>query len=100
MVAMPTIEVTKLQADRILAAFKAKYGTTTTAETVEAYKAELTKFIVSTVMNYEADIMVQQEIAERNVKLDAVLSQLPAVPAPTGSVGEERIGPPHPDLSA
>jgi hypothetical protein len=88
---LPTITVTQAQSDRILAAYQAKYGTTTTTDTIAAYKAELTKHVVEVVMAYEAEVLRQQAIADRNEHLRTVAASLPAVP---GLI--EKLPPPPP----
>lgn len=52
---LPTLTVTTEQQTRILNAFKAKYGTSTAAETIAAYKAQLANMIKKVVLDYEKE---------------------------------------------
>lgn len=74
---MPTFEVTQAQADRILAAYSARYGTTTQAETVLAYKREIAAYVRDTVLNYEADRMQEEANQARQENLAVIEAALP-----------------------
>lgn len=74
---LPSPTVTDAQATRILAAYKAKYGTTTTAETATAFKREVVEMARQTVLGYEARKMMADQDADRQAAMKVVASELP-----------------------
>lgn len=74
---LPTITVSQAHADRILAAFKARFNTTTTAETAQAYRAELSRFVRKVVLDYEAEKFLGDQESGLQSHLDAVALELP-----------------------
>lgn len=75
--ALPTITVTDAQAARILEAYKAKFGTTTTAETVAAYKRELALHVRDVVLAHEeSEIDKTNRLAKRD-QLRTLSGELP-----------------------
>lgn len=78
-VTLPTITVTDAQGARILDAFKAKYGTTTQAETVAAYKRELVEFVRTTVLSHEASTIDRANNLTKRDQLAAIAAELPAI---------------------
>lgn len=70
-VTLPTITVTDAQGQRILDAYKARYGTTTQAETVAAYKRELVKHVRAVVLAHEeAQIDRTNSVAKKQALAD------------------------------
>lgn len=96
MVVMPTIEVTEEQADRILAAYMAKYNTTTVEETIQAYQNELIYFIVTAVMDHETNVILKREEESRNAALKALRDSLPTIPGLTAPEPPAEPPPPAP----
>lgn len=80
---LPILTVQDAQATRILEAFKAHYGTTTTAGTVKAYKQWLATSVRAVVMAHEA-----QKIDEANnaAKRDALVLVEASLPDPAAIV--------------
>lgn len=80
---LPILSVTDEQAVRILDAYKAKYGTTTTAETARAYKRWLAGEVRAVVMAHEA-----QQIDETNnaAKRNALVNLQATLPDPDAIV--------------
>lgn len=74
---LPTITVTDAQSTRILDAYKALYGTTTTAETVAAYKKELTQHVVDVVLAHERQVIQERDQINREGSLAAIRAELP-----------------------
>lgn len=72
---LPTVTVTQAQADRILAAFQAKYGTTTIAETATAYRKDLVRYLIRTVQQFEEGAIHEQFAAD----VEALRSDLESV---------------------
>lgn len=75
--ALPTITVTDAQAARILEAFKAKYGTTTTAETVLAYKRELAEHVRAVVLEHEELQIDRANLMTKRQQMQVVEAALP-----------------------
>lgn len=74
---LPTISVTDEQSARILAAYQAKYGATTTAETVLAYKRELAEHVKQVVIDHETNLLIEADNRAREAKLAALAAELP-----------------------
>lgn len=74
---LPTLTVTSTQADRILAAFKARYGTTTQAATTTAYKKELARWVRNIVVTEEGNAFSAQQSVDFKAHLDSINSALP-----------------------
>lgn len=74
---LPTISLPDLQATRVLDAYKAKYGTTTAAETARAYKKWLTGEVRAVVMAYEAQKIDEANNANKRNALAALEVELP-----------------------
>lgn len=74
---LPTITVTDPQSTRILDAYKALYGTTTTAETVAAYKKELTQHVVDVVLSHERQVRAEQDRIARDAAVESIRAELP-----------------------
>lgn len=74
---LPTITVTDAQAAHILAAYQARYGTSTTAETVAAYRRWLTRIVREAVLAHELDVIAEQHNDARRAALDALAAELP-----------------------
>lgn len=74
---LPTLTVTDAQATRILDAFKARFGTTTTAETVAAYKKWLATQVRGTVLAYEAEKMDKAYNDSKRAQLAAMEAEFP-----------------------
>lgn len=79
---LPTLTVTDDQATRILAAYKAKFGTTTDAETVKAYKAWLQDQVVEAVLAFEHERAKADAEAQIAADLDTLRATLPGAPPP------------------
>lgn len=76
-VTLPTLTVTDLQGTRILDAYKARFGTTTQAETVKAFRQWLAAEVRSVVMANEAAVMDEQNNASKRSALALVEASLP-----------------------
>jgi hypothetical protein len=71
---LPTLTVTDEQAGVILEAFKNMYGTTTTEETIVAYKRALAEMIIGAVRSYQVSLIeteAQQAIAAKVAEVNA-----------------------------
>lgn len=77
MPSLPAPTVTADQATRILAAYQAKYGTTTSAETAAAFKREVLEMVRTTVLDHEARKMMEEQNAARATAMEAVAAELP-----------------------
>ncbi len=76
---LPILSVADAQATRILDAFKAQYGTTTTAETVRAYKRWLAGEVRAVVMAHEA---MKIDATNNAAKRDALVLLEASLPDP------------------
>lgn len=74
---LPSPTVTDEQAATILEAYKSKYGTTTTAETATAFKREVLEMVKRTVLDYEAQKMLNQQNEARSIALKNLEIKLP-----------------------
>lgn len=74
---LPILTVQDAQATRILDAYKALYGTTTTAETVRAYKRWLAGEVRAVVMAHEASKIDETNNAAKRDALVLVEAGLP-----------------------
>lgn len=74
---LPTVTVTDAQATRILDAYKAKYGTTTQAETVAAYKKELMEHVIQVVLQHEDEVLAHQQVLARQQQIEDLRVTLP-----------------------
>lgn len=74
---LPILTVTDAQATRILEAYKAKYGTATTAETVRAYKQWLAGEVRGVVMIHEASKIDETNNVTKRDTLATLHASLP-----------------------
>lgn len=74
---LPTITVSTAQSVRILDAFKAKFNTTTQAETATAYRAWLSRIVRREVLEYEAQQFELDRESALQAHLDSVAAELP-----------------------
>lgn len=79
---LPTITLTDAQANCILAAFKAKFGTTTTEDTLAAYREWLQEQVASTVLAFEEERLRNEYQSSLEQELSALRGDLPFPPAP------------------
>jgi len=77
MPALPTITVSDVQQARILDAYKARFETTTTAETVAAFKRWLTGEVRAVVMANEAQAIDEANNAAKRSALANIQLTLP-----------------------
>jgi hypothetical protein len=77
MATLPTITVSDAQVTQILAAYKAKFGTTTQAETILAFKKWLAGEVRTTVMTHEASKIDETNNAAKRTSLVAIEATLP-----------------------
>ena len=77
MPSLPTITVTDTQQTRILEAYKALYGTTTTADTIAAYKRWLATTVRDVVLAYEGQKIDVSNFAARASAMNALIAALP-----------------------
>ena len=71
---LPTLTVSQAQMDVIFEAYKAMYGTTTSAETVTAYKRALAETIIEAVRSYQESLIKKQAtdaITAKNAEVKA-----------------------------
>jgi hypothetical protein len=76
---LPTLSVSDAQSARILEAFKALFGTTTTAETVKAYKKWLAAQVRTVVVAEEGRRL---DAAHEQTKRDALVTLEADLPNP------------------
>lgn len=74
---LPTITVTSAQAQRILDAYQARFGTTTVAETESAYRRELAQHVRDVVITHESRVIDEENNAAKRDALEAVAAELP-----------------------
>lgn len=74
---LPTLSLPDLQANRVLDAYKAKYGTTTQAETVKAFKKWLAGEVRAVVIAHEAQKIDEANNANKRNALAAMEADLP-----------------------
>lgn len=74
---LPTLSLPDLQAARVLDAFKARFGTTTTAETVRAYRRWLAAEVRAVVLAHEAVLIDEGNNARKRDALAALAADLP-----------------------
>ncbi len=74
---LPTLSLPDLQAARVLDAYKAKYGTTTNAETARAFKKWLAGEVRAVVMAHEAQKIDEANNASKRNALAALEVELP-----------------------
>lgn len=74
---LPTLSVPDAQATRILDAFKAQFGTTTTAETARAYKKWLAAQVRVIVLAYEGQRIDETNNASKRSALALIEADLP-----------------------
>lgn len=74
---LPTLSLPDVQANRVLDAFKAKYGTATTAETVRAFRKWLAGEVRAVVVAYEAQQIDELNNANKRTQLAALEANLP-----------------------
>lgn len=74
---LPTLSLPDAQATRVLDAYKAKYGTTTTAETARAFKKWLATEVRAVVMAYESQKIDEANNANKRTSLAAIEADLP-----------------------
>jgi len=74
---LPTLSVPDAQAARILDAYKAKYGTATTAETARAFRRWLAGEVRAVVLAHEASVIDEANNANKRTALAALHAQLP-----------------------
>lgn len=79
-IALPTLTLPDAQATRILDAYKARFGTTTTAETAQAFKRWLAGEIRAVVLAYEAQKI---DATNNTTKRDALAQVEASLPDPS-----------------
>lgn len=79
---MPTFDVDDDQAARILAAYKAKFGTTTDQETIEAFRKRQQEMVVNDVLTFEAERAREEAEIKIAADMDALRQTLPGAPPP------------------
>lgn len=77
MATLPTITVTDSQVTQILAAYKAKFGTSTQAETILAFKKWLAGEVRTTVMAHEAQKIDEVNNTAKRDSLTTIEATLP-----------------------
>lgn len=76
-ITLPSLTLPDAQATRILDAYKARFGTTTTAETATAFRRWLAGEIRTVVMAYEATKIDETNNVSKRDALKAVSDALP-----------------------
>jgi hypothetical protein len=76
-ITLPTLTVPDAQGTRILDAYKAKFGTTTNAETATAFKKWLAGEVRAVVVAHEAQQIDETNNANKRTALAAVEAALP-----------------------
>lgn len=76
-VTLPTLTLPDLQGARILDAYKAKYGTTTPAETARAFRRWLAGEVRAVVLAHEASKLDEANNAAKRSQLAAIEADLP-----------------------
>lgn len=74
---LPTLSLPDLQAGRVLEAYKAKFGTTTQAETVKAFKQWLAGEVRAVMYAFEAQKIDEANNASKRDKLALIEADLP-----------------------
>lgn len=74
---LPTLSLPDAQATRVLDAFKAKFGTTTTAETARAYRKWLAVAVREVVIAHEGQVIDEANNASKRNALAALQADLP-----------------------
>lgn len=75
---LPTLSLPDLQAARVLDAYKARFGTTTTAETARAFKKWLADEVRAVVLAHEAQKIDEANNASKRTALAALELDLPS----------------------
>lgn len=76
-ISLPTLSLPDLQATRVLDAYKARFGTTTQAETVKAFKKWLAGEVRAVVVAHEGQKIDETNNANKRVQLAALEADLP-----------------------
>ncbi len=74
---LPTLSLPDIQGNRVLDAFKAKFGTVTTADTAKAYKKWLAAQVRDIVAQFEAQRLDEVNNATKRTQLAAYMADLP-----------------------
>jgi hypothetical protein len=74
---LPTLTVQDAQATRILDAYKAKYGTATTADTARAFRKWLAGEVRAVVIAHEASVIDEANNASKRTALATLRAELP-----------------------
>lgn len=74
---LPTLSLPDIQGNRVLEAFKAKFGTTTTAETARAFKKWLAGEVRAVVLAHESQRLDEVNNANKRTQLAAYEADLP-----------------------
>lgn len=74
---LPTLSLPDIQGNRVLDAFKAKFGTTTQAETAKVFKKWLAEEVRSVVLAYESQRLDEVNNATKRNQLEIYKADLP-----------------------
>lgn len=74
---LPTLSLPDIQGNRVLDAFKSKFGTVTTAETAKAYKKWLAAQVRDIVFQFEAQRLDEVNNAAKRNQLEIFKADLP-----------------------